>query len=315
MWVPFNEGWGQYDTVRVTNWVKQLDPTRLVNCASGWNDYPAGDVIDMHAYPGPSMPKPPENRAAVLGEYGGLGLPLEGHTWQARGNWGYRSFTDKESLKDAYLSINTRLHPLIGNGLAAAVYTQTTDVEIEVNGLMTYDRAVNKIDPELLAKAHRKLHGPAPTLKTIVPTSQAEAIEWSYTTTKPDDKWVAADFDDSSWKRGPAGFGTENTPGTRVRTTWNTPNIWIRRTIEIPGAPMSEPHLLIHHDEDAEVYVNGQLAASVPGYTTDYQIAPFTAKGKAALKPGKNTIAIHCKQTGGGQYIDAGIVDLVPAKP
>jgi hypothetical protein len=313
MWVPFNEGWGQYDTVRVTNWVKQLDPTRLANCASGWNDYPAGDVIDMHAYPGPNMPRLQENRAAVLGEYGGLGLPLEGHTWQARGNWGYRSFTDKDSLKDAYLSINTRLHPLIGNGLAAAVYTQTTDVEVEVNGLMTYDRAVVKIDPEVLAKAHGTLHGPPPTLKTIIPTAQSQAIEWSYTTTKPDDKWMAADFDDSAWKKGPAGFGTEGTPGATVRTTWNTPEIWIRRTIELPGTALSEPHVLIHHDEDAEVYVNGELAARVSGYTTDYQIAPLTAKGKAALKAGKNTIAIHCKQTGGGQYLDAGIVELVPA--
>jgi hypothetical protein len=165
----------------------------------------------------------------------------------------------------------------------------------------------------VLAKAHGTLHGPPPTLKTIIPTAQSQAIEWSYTTTKPDDKWMAADFDDSAWKKGPAGFGTEGTPGATVRTTWNTPEIWIRRTIELPGTALSEPHVLIHHDEDAEVYVNGELAARVSGYTTDYQIAPLTAKGKAALKAGKNTIAIHCKQTGGGQYLDAGIVELVPA--
>src|SRR5688572_13241259 len=268
MWVPFNEGWGQYDTVRVTKWVKEYDPSRLANPASGWNDYPAGDVIDMHAYPGPGMPKPPENRAAVLGEYGGLGLPLEGHTWQARGNWGYRSFTNKEALTDAYLAINTRIHPLIGKGLAAAVYTQTTDVEIEVNGLMTYDREVMKIDPGVLAKAHAKLHGPPPQLKTIIPTAQEQPIEWSYTTEKPDDNWSAADFDASSWKKAPAGFGTEGTPGAKVRTTWNTPQIWIRRTFDLPAGDLAEPHLMIHHDEDADVYINGEPAAKLTGHTT-----------------------------------------------
>ena len=85
MWVPFNEGWGQFDTVRVAEWIKKYDPSRLVDCASGWNDFPAGDVHDIHVYPGPGSPKPEAKRAAVLGEFGGLGLPLDGHTWQAQG--------------------------------------------------------------------------------------------------------------------------------------------------------------------------------------------------------------------------------------
>jgi hypothetical protein len=312
MWVPFNEGWGQYDTVRITNFVKQHDPTRLANPASGWNDYPIGDVHDMHNYPGPGMPPVEESRAAVLGEYGGLGLPLEGHTWQQKDNWGYRNFKDRESLTDAYLAINSRIHPLIGKGLCAAVYTQTTDVEVEVNGLMTYDRAINKIDPEVLAQAHAKLHGPPPTIKTIVPTAQSQPIEWSYTTERPDDKWIAPDFDASSWKKASAGFGTQGTPGTTARTTWNTPDIWIRRAIDLPNTSFSDPHLLIHHDEDAEVYINGQLAARTTGYSTEYTMVPLTAQGRAAVRPGKNTIAIHCKQTTGGQYIDAGIIDVVP---
>jgi hypothetical protein len=315
MWVPFNEGWGQYDTVRISKWVKQYDPSRLVDCASGWNDFPAGDVHDMHNYPGPGMPPVEESRAAVLGEYGGLGLPLEGHTWQQKDNWGYRNFKDRESLADAYLAINSRIHPLIGKGLCAAVYTQTTDVEVEVNGLMTYDRAITKIDPDVLAKAHARLHGPPPQIKTIVPTAQSQPIEWSYTTDKPDDKWMTAEFDATSWKRGPAGFGSRGTPGTTVRTTWNTPDIWVRRTFEFPGGNLSDPHLLTHHDEDAEVYINGELAARTTGYTTDYTLTPLTAKGRAALRAGRNTIAIHCKQTAGGQYIDAGIVDVIPVAP
>ncbi len=115
MWVPFNEGWGQFDTVRIAKLVKEHDPTRLVNCASGWNDFPAGDVHDIHVYPGPASPNPEEHRAAVLGEYGGLGLPLKGHTWQGEKNWGYRSFTTIADLTDAYLNLTSRLRPLIGS--------------------------------------------------------------------------------------------------------------------------------------------------------------------------------------------------------
>ncbi len=150
MWVPFNEGWGQYDTARITDLVRKLDPTRLVNNTSGWADRGVGDVNDVHSYPGPDAPAPETTRAGVLGEFGGLGLPVSGHTWQQEKNWGYRSFTNAPALTKAYLDLLSKLFPLIEEkGLSAAVYTQTTDVEIEVNGLMTYDRAVTKIDPKL----------------------------------------------------------------------------------------------------------------------------------------------------------------------
>lgn len=147
MWVPFNEGWGQFDTVRIAQWTRERDPARLVNSASGWQDRGVGDVHDIHVYPGPDMPPLEERRAAVLGEFGGLGLPLEGHTWQSKDNWGYRSYTTREALEAAYGQLQERLKPLAARGLAAAVYTQTTDVEIEVNGLLTYDREVLKLDP------------------------------------------------------------------------------------------------------------------------------------------------------------------------
>jgi beta-galactosidase/beta-glucuronidase len=158
MWVVFNEGWGQFDTPRVTNWVKEYDPSRLVNCASGWTDRGVGDVHDIHVYPGPGTTKPEEHRAAVLGEFGGLGLPLEGHTWQSTKNWGYRQFKTRDEVTKAYLSLMDHLQPEIADpGMSAAVYTQTTDVETEVNGLMTYDREIVKPDEEQLAAAHRKL--------------------------------------------------------------------------------------------------------------------------------------------------------------
>ena len=139
MWVPFNEGWGQYDTPRIVDLIKQWDPTRLVNNASGWTDRGIGDVHDIHSYPGPAAPPTEEKRAGVLGEFGGLGLPVPGHTWQDEKNWGYRSYKSREALTDAYVILIDNLRSLISDGLCAGVYTQTTDVEIEVNGMMTYD--------------------------------------------------------------------------------------------------------------------------------------------------------------------------------
>ena len=156
MWVPYNEGWGQWDTARIVEKIKKLDPTRLVDDASGWTDRGVGDVNDMHKYPGPGSPEPEANRAVVLGEFGGLGLPVPGHTWQSQKNWGYRSFTDAGALTAAYVDLVAKLFPLIEEkGLSAAVYTQTTDVEIEVNGLMTYDRELVKMDLSKVAAANR----------------------------------------------------------------------------------------------------------------------------------------------------------------
>ena len=161
MWVPFNEGWGQYDTPRLCEWIKQLDPTRLVNNASGWTDRKAGDVIDMHNYPGPGVPKLEENRAAVLGEFGGLGMPVKGHSWRDEKNWGYVSYKTSAELTDAYLGLMRKLHGLSGEGgLCAAVYTQTTDCEVEVNGLLTYDRAMVKMDQAAITAAAKKLYTP-----------------------------------------------------------------------------------------------------------------------------------------------------------
>jgi len=310
VWVPFNEAWGQFDTVGVTNWTKQHDPSRLVNCASGGNDFPVGDISDLHRYPGPTIPALEEKRAAVLGEFGGLGLPLEGHTWQSKNNWGYRSFTDLTSLNDAYANLIRRLHPLIGKGLSAAVYTQTTDVEVEVNGFMTYDREVIKLDPKKTAALHAKLHQPPPIEVVVVPDSRDKPQTWRYTTTKPADGWEKPDFDDASWTEGPGGFGEPSTPGSKVRTNWKTSDIWLRRTIDLPSGPLDGLALTIHHDEDSEVYLNGVQVFTARGYITDYITQPLDNKALAALKPGKNTLAVHTKQTGGGQYIDVGLSQL-----
>jgi beta-galactosidase/beta-glucuronidase len=160
VWVPFNEAWGQFKTREIVALTRSLDSTRLVNEASGGNFDYSGDILDLHNYPSPSMPDPKffKDQVVVLGEFGGLGLPLEGHTWQEKDNWGYQSFSSSEELLKKYDAFMGSLRGLIGKGLSAAVYTQTTDVEIEINGLMTYDRKVIKIPAEKLHEMHQPLY-------------------------------------------------------------------------------------------------------------------------------------------------------------
>ncbi len=173
MWVPFNEGWGQYDTRRIVELVRETDPTRLVNHASGWYDRGFGDVIDLHSYPAPNPPEPEAGRAAVLGEYGGLGFNVPGHTWTEEG-WGYALFPDRESMTqrfEDYLEI--LLAAARDHGLSAAVYTQITDIETENNGLLTYDRQIAKIEPEAIALAHRGIFAPRVTNRTPIFVDEA----------------------------------------------------------------------------------------------------------------------------------------------
>lgn len=158
MWVVFNEGWGQFDTVRMAEWTEKYDPSRLINSASGWNDMEVGHVHDIHVYPGPDAPPTSETRAAVLGEFGGLGLATPGHMWQAD-FWGYRAYDTGEALLAAYTDLIVALKPLKEErDLAAAIYTQTTDVETEANGLLTYDREVIKLTPEQICDLNMTMY-------------------------------------------------------------------------------------------------------------------------------------------------------------
>ncbi|PTS96483.1 beta-galactosidase [Pedobacter sp. HMWF019] len=163
VWTPFNEAWGQFKTKEIADWTKQKDPSRLVNSASGGNFVIAGDLVDLHHYPDPAMPRPDifaSTHAIVLGEFGGLGLPIPGHTWKAKDNWGYQTFKTADEMLDKYSSFMIKMQDLIQKGLSAAVYTQTTDVEQETNGLMTYDREVIKMPVEKLKSVHDNLYLP-----------------------------------------------------------------------------------------------------------------------------------------------------------
>lgn len=315
-WVVFNEGWGQFDTARIVDWTKKYDPSRIIDGVSGWADRAGvGDLHDFHAYPHPAAPPLEANRAGVLGEFGGLSLGVDGHMWTDK-IWGYQGTSSKEELTRKYERLMREGWEMKGDkGLNALVYTQITDVESEANGLLTYDRAIIKVDVDRVAAANRGDFSKVPVTVEVVPTSREEAKVWKYTFETPDAKWFATDLDDSSWKEGPGVFGTEGTPGAVVRTKWSTPDIWARRSFTLPEGTNPAKLLLVSiHDEDAEFYLNGVLAAKVKGHTGSYEEIEISAEARATLKPGKNTIAVHCHQTAGGQSIDAGLIEVREAK-
>ncbi|MDE6305032.1 MAG: beta-galactosidase [Muribaculaceae bacterium] len=157
MWIPFNEAWGQFKTPEITAWTKAYDPSRLVNPASGGNFYTCGDVLDLHNYPGPDMYLYDAQRANVLGEYGGIGYVIPENIWAPDRNWGYIQFNSPKEVTDEYVKYAEELLKLADKGFTGAVYTQTTDVEVEVNGLMTYDRKKIKVDEDRVRDVNRRL--------------------------------------------------------------------------------------------------------------------------------------------------------------
>ena len=315
MWIPFNEGWGQFDTPAVVKYTKDFDPTRVVNCTSGWAFRPCGDVHDIHHYPAPARPANSDQFAIVLGEFGGLGLEIPGHTWKQKGNWGYQGLIgDREALLKKYTGLMKSLRGLIDEGLSAGVYTQTTDVEIEINGLMTYDREDIKMGLENIANANALLFKPTPVEKRVIinDARKGESV-WKFTTEQPAANWMDSTYDDSSWDSGKAGFG-KMTEYVEPTTEWNTPEIWLRKTFEFDGNLEGFLAAKLFHDEDCEVYINGVKALSVTGFVTKYDVFDIAPEAAKALKVGKNVIAIHVKQTKGGQFIDFGLVEMVEGK-
>ena len=158
VWIPFNETWGQFKTPEIAAWTKAYDPTRLVDAASGGNHYRAGDMLDQHNYPMPGLLIFDADRVSVLGEFGGIGQVVEGHLWEQDRNWGYVRFNTPQQVTDEYERYASSLLDHL-RYFSAAVYTQTTDVETEVNGLMTYDRRVMKVDAERIRAINRRVCG------------------------------------------------------------------------------------------------------------------------------------------------------------
>jgi beta-galactosidase/beta-glucuronidase len=157
VWVPFNESWGQFDAREIGDWAKEFDSSRLVDVASGWFDQGNGDIYSIHKYIGPAMPRQQKERAIALSEFGGIGLKMEGHLWQEKKHFAYRMVNTREELTSWYLKLIEKLIPLKEKGLVAAIYTEICDVEYEINGFLTYDREVLKMDLEQIQSVHRRL--------------------------------------------------------------------------------------------------------------------------------------------------------------
>ena len=316
MWEIFNEGQGQYDTPRLVSVVKKLDPSRLVNEASGGGYSGSGDVLDIHSYPPPNCPAPSTTQALACGEYGGIGYLVQGHTWTAGGG-GYTNVTKGTDLEELYAEFSGQLKTFRDQkGMSAAVYTQITDVENELNGLLTYDRTL-KCDPAAIAKANHFQY-PVPTYREIVPTSERVSQTWKYTTSPVAADWFKTSFDDAAWKQGPGGFGDDAPGHGIIGTSWtDTPgDIWLRRSFNPGNLTTAQIARLVvrdYHDEDIDVYINGALAYSAPGYISNYENRPLTEAGRQSLRPNTdNLLAVHCHQTDGGQYIDVGIYEKIP---
>jgi len=324
-WIVFNEGFGQYGnnsthTSNAYNAVIKADNTRVVNSASGWVIFNnIGQVADMHSYPHPGMLKDQTStRVSVCGEFGGISLPIKDHVWKPT-DMVYVSATNSEELKNMFIGYTDLLKPLQSDGLGGAVYTQLTDVEGEVNGLISYDRKVVKVNDTQKEEIKKVVENAINSSSIeLVPTAlRAKDVQWKYTTSAPTGDWTSLLFSDNAWSTGISGFGQGNPPNTNydnkttVHTNWNTSDIYLRKTFTVGDLTQELRdglRVTLYHDDDCEVYINGVLAYSAKGYTSDYTKVVVSVEAKNALRSnGKNVIAIKCKQLTGGQYIDAGL--------
>ena len=327
MWTMFNEGWGQYDTLATARWAKQLDPTRLIDEASGFPHHGGGDVYDIHGGIPPKM----ANQIGLVTETMGNGLAVPGHAWPGA-TWAQGTYDPQTGGEG---SAEKGLYPLDADsknwftrrtsGLYRALWAsheqtgnsgdfkvQLYDLETETNGFMSYDRAVWKVDPEVVARAARG-EGLNAKVKFLIPTSDIRPTPWLYVTDAPAANWASAKFDDSAWKSGLSAFGGAVGIG-KSNTPWTTNDIWLRQKFTLAQIPKL-PQIRAVHDEDIEVYLNGVPATREGGYTAsldDYQISEVAAK---TLKPGENVIAVHVHQTAGGQGVDVGLVDTLSQLP
>ncbi len=312
VWTIFNEGWGQYDTPRITAKVIALDHSRLINSTSGWHDQKVGDLVDAHSYPGPDVPKMEPARAAVLGEFGGLGLKVDGHVWVPTNAWGYRATTGKRELTRNYLALWRKVWQLQAEaGLCAAVYTQLTDVETECNGLLTYDRRVEKVDVAAVAAAHHGKIPPVPEFVIVAhPGATNEPLVWRYTTAEPPANWRETAFDDQPWPTAPAGFGAAapTAAAAAVRTTWDTSDVWLRREAVLGKQELRHLALRVMNLADVEIYFNGVLAVKSAAQNASYESLDISPAAEHALHAGRNVVAVHARQAKPAHFVDVELV-------
>lgn len=317
-WIVFNEGWGQFDTERMTQVVMaKVGKSALVCCASGWNDANIGHIKDSHSYPDPSCPLDPD-RAAVCGEYGGITLKIPGHIWPG-GDFGYTTVETAEDFTVYFNKLADKIKDFYSYGLNAAVYTQLSDVEIEKNGIYTYDRRILKpYSPtgDLKAKIKECINMPHSKIKaqTIISTSKEHKYKWRfYTEPNVPRKWFDIGFDDSAWSEGYAAFGNSNVefPKNLISTSWTTSQIYMRRWFylgDITPEMIDAMRFTVYHDDDIQIYINGIWAGMQKGYTSNYISMDISYEARQTLKPNSwNLIAVSGTQGIGEQIMDIGI--------
>ncbi len=293
-WVTFNEGWGQYDTERIVKWTQQYDPTRLVDGVSGWADRKVGDMNDAHHYPGPGMEPAAQNpgRIIVLGEFGGLGLPVQGHLWNPNmRNWGYRTYHSTEELKKQYSELIHNMSPMVNNGLSAAIYTQTTDVEGEVNGLITYDRKVVKMDPSFVKNLNETLYRKPKKITVILKDSEVQPQEvLVYNNQKENGN------DSKSGK-------TEFAPVTLE----NPQNATLQKQFDLDGDLPENLQLRVYGVGDIEVMLNGKTIVDKFIRTKRHYDEINISEYSSLLKNGKNTLTLSVNGSKGKNDFDFGL--------
>lgn len=314
VWVPFNEGWGQYDTKRITEWVSAYDPSRLVDSPSGWTDRGVGDIVDTHIYPGPGIEAPEAERASVIGEFGGLGLIIEDHLWWDKKNWGYLTYNDKTKFETRFKQLIDDLVGLKSFGLSAAIYTQTTDVEGEVNGLLTYDREVVKVDPAKTSQIFARLYEPAGTKVTLLEDAEIQPALWKVSQLEQKDKdWILNEFDDRTWRQRSAPFSSFDNYFLPEGSFWSEDeSLFLRRSFQVRDVP-SEIELKYYLNKaDMKVYINGEIVASEKfrgGRKRHYRNKRIH-DAHEFLRKGKNIIAVEVEGKHKEKSFDLGIYSI-----
>jgi hypothetical protein len=298
VWVPFNEGWGQYDTKRITDWTQKYDPSRLVDATSGWTDRKVGHMFDAHQYPGPAMEPAEDNpgRAIVLGEFGGLGWPVKGHLWnEDKRNWGYRTFVTEAEYKSELNQIIHNLYPLLSKGLSAAIYTQTSDVEGEVNGLMTYDRRYNKIAIDAMKRISDSVFHQYLKARTIIEDSELKSSGMFVSTEAPGPDWTIQDPSKSSFKK--------TTGPLKLK---KGQNIWSANTFNADPLP-EKLALKLYGQGDLKVFLNGKEIYNKRILTRRHYDEFNISQYHHLVKAGNNVIAFELKNVLADSDFDFGL--------
>lgn len=298
VWVPFNEGWGQFQTKEVTEWTQNYDKDRLVDATSGWTDRKVGDMFDAHQYPGPAMEPTSQNpgRAIVLGEFGGLGWPIKGNLWdEEKRNWGYRTYFNKDTFSKEFDKVINNLYPLLSRGLSAAIYTQTSDVEGEVNGLITYDRKVQKITNERMKEMSVPLFEPVEKATFLINDSEEKASNLYVSILQPSKKWHSHNPFDPLFKvhKGPYQLNQGE-------------NLWAVNSFTL-NDKVERMALKIFAQGDLKIFLNGTEIYSDRILTKRHYDEFNLSNYLHLLEKGKNVIGFELKNSAAESQFDFGL--------